>query len=589
MSTRIRSAFRAAPALRAAVLLLATFAAACGSDDSSPETDTGRTGRTDTGADVVEEVGADVGGTDATDVGAEPDAPDTCGDGVVDEGESCDDGNDVDDDECTNQCWPYGAGLCRACSDDVVCGGSSDRCIDVGGVMSCSQACSTTDRCPAGYACQPVVRDGQVLEDQCVPLTNDCSVCSDVDEDGVCDFEDQCDGFDDAEDGDGDGVPDGCDECPEDNPNDTDSDGVCDSDDLCEGGDDNLDADGDTVPDLCDPCPFSDPDDADEDGVCGNVDRCEGHDDAGEDLDQDRIPDACDDAIELCDDGSDNDGDDIVDCADSDCRFHTACGPCETGTSIGLGTTESATEGDDRLTPSTAGCGAGGGAEHVFVFTPESDGTHCASTQGSEFDTILYVRTDCEDGETELTCRDDATSGTHSEVEFDASAGTPISLIVDGYDASEAGAVSLNVLEGDCASAAVRRTCDAAEAVGNGTHTGELPIGSGAVGAAEECTFASGGEIVFAYTAPATGNVCMTARGADDFSGIDAMIYVRTACTESATEVACNDDQDAFTSDARVQLAVTEGETYFVFVDEYGGMFGGFGGPVELVIAAGGC
>ncbi len=48
-------------------------------------------------------------------------------------------------------------------------------------------------------------------------------------------------------DSDGDGVPDGCDPCPNDNPDDTDGDGVCDS---------------------VDPCPLDNPDDADGDGVC---------------------------------------------------------------------------------------------------------------------------------------------------------------------------------------------------------------------------------------------------------------------------------------------------------------------------------
>jgi uncharacterized protein (TIGR03382 family) len=53
----------------------------------------------------------------------------------------------------------------------------------------------------------------------------------------VCAADDLCEGFDDAMDGDYDGVPDGC--------------------DLCSGYDDTDDMDDDTIPDACDNCPFS--------------------------------------------------------------------------------------------------------------------------------------------------------------------------------------------------------------------------------------------------------------------------------------------------------------------------------------------
>ncbi|MDM9632838.1 CRTAC1 family protein, partial [Robiginitalea aurantiaca] len=55
--------------------------------------------------------------------------------------------------------------------------------------------------------------------------------CTDSDNDGVCDSQDVCEGFDDSVDTDGDGVPDGC--------------------DICTGGDDSIDSDGDGIPDFC--------------------------------------------------------------------------------------------------------------------------------------------------------------------------------------------------------------------------------------------------------------------------------------------------------------------------------------------------
>ncbi len=82
-----------------------------------------------------------------------------------------------------------------------------------------------------------------------------CDVyCSDLDGDGVCDGVDPCPN-DNPDDSDGDGVCDSVDPCPADNPDDSDGDGVCDSIDICPGSDDLADADGDLWPDGCDNCP----------------------------------------------------------------------------------------------------------------------------------------------------------------------------------------------------------------------------------------------------------------------------------------------------------------------------------------------
>lgn len=88
-----------------------------------------------------------------------------------------------------------------------------------------------------------------------VTSAEDCDEgdCEDSDEDGVCDTEDICPGFDDTIDSDGDGIPDGCDEdeCP-----DSDNDGVCDTDDVCPGFDDTVDTNGNGIPDGCDNIAF---------------------------------------------------------------------------------------------------------------------------------------------------------------------------------------------------------------------------------------------------------------------------------------------------------------------------------------------
>ena len=65
-----------------------------------------------------------------------------------------------------------------------------------------------------------------MLEIQTGSESCDCDGNIDSDEDGVCDGEDQCLGFDDNIDIDSDGLADGCDACPADSENDHDYDQV---------------------------------------------------------------------------------------------------------------------------------------------------------------------------------------------------------------------------------------------------------------------------------------------------------------------------------------------------------------------------
>ena len=127
-------------------------------------------------------------------------------------------------------------------------------------------------------------------------------------------------------DSDGDGLPDGLDNCPGE-PNldqgDADGDGAGDVCDVCPliPNPDQLDSDGDGNGDACDVCPFDATDDGDGDGWC-EPDDCEPD-----------LPDVNPDGHEVCDDELDNDCDGVTDeLPDVDADGWDPCaGDCDEG------------------------------------------------------------------------------------------------------------------------------------------------------------------------------------------------------------------------------------------------------------------
>lgn len=138
----------------------------------------------------------------------------TCGDGVIEEGEECDDGNTNGQDGCTADCRN------DSDYDDVA---------------------DADDNCPFRYNPSQENGDGDSLGDvcdNCPSATNDNQANADFDTYG-----DACDlcpnGYDFGEDSDGDGVGDTCDNCPFDSNTDqadNENDGFG---DVCDNNDDN--------------------------------------------------------------------------------------------------------------------------------------------------------------------------------------------------------------------------------------------------------------------------------------------------------------------------------------------------------------
>ncbi len=152
---------------------------------------------------------------------------------------------------------------------------------------------------------------------------------------------------------------------------------------------------------------------------------------------------ACD---EDCDNGVDDNGDGDVDCADALCAGDPACATasCTAAVAIMLGTTMGdTTTGTSGL---EGGCQLGGALEKVYTFTPAAAGLLQIVLNSTTADLGVHVRTTCADDTTEIGCVDAVASGDETLL-VSVTSGTPISIIVDGWETGEAGPFSLTLAQ----------------------------------------------------------------------------------------------------------------------------------------------
>lgn len=612
--------------------LFVGLCSACGASDESPVSETedvggGRGGGgSDTG--IARDVGGGGGDTGTGDG--------TCGDGTLDADEACDDGNTMDGDGCAADCTLEGGAPCDPCLSADDCLDEGAACVTLADGDVCVAPCVDRD-CIDGFRCSEI--DG---DDVCVPEAGHCRETGDVeacaggvdeDGDGLTDCDDpDCEGTlscagggedaeicDDGDDNDGDGDVD-CDDAdcaadtacaPDaeicDNDRDDDGDSLVDcidedcADDpacvvdgeRCTGG---ADDDGDGLVDCADP-------DCSESPACAGAEGeiCDNGLDDDADGRTDCLDTECADdeycsgtSDERCTGGFDEDGDDLVDCDDPDCAEDIACvDPCDALDTVdGFTSWTGATiAGLDRF---DIGCGFEGTNEIAVTWTPDASGAACVSTEGTDFDTVLAVWTDCGDADSEIDCNDDALGLVGaSELDLSVTAETAYTVIVEGFGSDDGGAVNLTFTSGTCDGSAPPEVCDneidddgddsidcddpdcaasiictgppptcddAAAWDGSAAVSGTL-AGTTAVGDPSCTAGGTGPEAVYAFDPASDGEWCIEVTSAD----FDSVLYVHATCGDDASEVACNDDGGSGTLS---QLSVTTtGEPLFVFID----------------------
>jgi hypothetical protein len=206
----------------------------------------------------------------------------------------------------------------------------------------------------------------------------------------------------------------------------------------------------------------------------------------------------------------------------------------------------------------------------VYSFTLAGGSDVFLTTVGSSIDTVLYMRSGSCTG-TEVGCRDDyATGVTGGVLSLDNLGAGTYYVFVDGKTAGALGTFRLEVnINGNDGSG--DRCGQPYEWTAGSTQLcGRTDAASGAGG---EYTGTCGGndrDRVYYVVLPATTTAGF--RTCNAGTNYNTVLYLRRACTDTATEVACNNDDATCGATSRSLLPATSlsAGIYYLFVDGNG-------------------
>lgn len=148
--------------------------------------------------------------------------------------------------------------------------------------------------------------------------------------------------------------------------------------------------------------------------------------------------------VGFCNDGLDNNGDGLVDCADEECWSASVCdGPClgSIGSATGLVSQGNTAALSDNWFGS---CGGNNAPDASLVWTAPATGLWTFDTFGSDIDTVVYVLDGACTGP-ELACNQDASGTPQSAVSVSLTEGQVVTVIVDARKNTPGGPIELHV------------------------------------------------------------------------------------------------------------------------------------------------
>lgn len=214
--------------------------------------------------------------------------------------------------------------------------------------------------------------------------------------------------------------------------------------DLCDNAKDD---DNDDLADCDDPDCALDP--ACVETNCDDV--LDNDNDGAVDCQDDDCADSpdCQVGPELCDNLTDDDADLLIDCEDPSCQADATCAAaisaaCAAAISAAISAQPSNTDDTTKGTNLFAGsdaCNFGvtgdNSPEDIFVFTPAADTLTLTLTPldapPNEDDLALYVRSVCDQIDSEIDCEDSGGGATPESLALSVTIGQPIFLFVDGF------------------------------------------------------------------------------------------------------------------------------------------------------------
>ncbi|MBK8172413.1 MAG: PPC domain-containing protein [Sandaracinaceae bacterium] len=201
-------------------------------------------------------------------------------------------------------------------------------------------------------------------------------------------------------------------------------------------------------------------------------------------------------------------------------------------------------------------CAGGDSNEHVYLLRVDQRVQVSAVLQSS-FDGALYIEQRCGDQSTELMCNDDNPDTSRSQIDLTLDPGTYY-LVVDGYS----GGGEYDLIVSTQQAQPIAQICGDAPPLTSGH-----PITGTTQSQPDSFTAtcggsAHGGDRVYRMDIAARSRVRIREQ-----SDHDGVLYMRSDCTNAASEIACNDD---FRDQQHSLITATvDPGTYFVYSDGF--------------------
>jgi cysteine-rich repeat protein len=284
--------------------------------------------------------------------------------------------------------------------------------------------------------------------------------------------------------------------------------------------------------------------------------------------------------VEECDDGNSIDDDTCSNACTVNTPTTFTCPGIPVSVSAGGSVTVGGNTADNAAPAYDGSCASSSSGEFVYAVTTEDDGvlTLGLLAVNSDLDPVLYVRASCDQGSSEIACADATFAGSYESVTFEAIAGGTYYVFADGWGMTTGefllDATLLGGVAGD--------TCPGVNVPLNQFNAPYTVSGNTSVAEPDYqgtglCDSDDTPEIVYQVTPPEDAKLVVALD-----PSFDGSIYVRTNCTSAASQVVCAESANAGELEL-VNIPVSAGNTYFVFIDGFLGESGTFNADFTLL------